>query len=71
VAAKLTTSTWKLSTETALHAKAQQLQKISHQAGLNCFTVLQVVKTAYKPSFPTFLKVMCFEQIAVKLLISP
>jgi len=71
VAAKLTVSTWKLSNKTSLHVKARQLQKISRHAGSNCFTVLHVVKTVFKPSFPTFLKVMCLEQIALKLLISP
>jgi len=58
VAAKLTVSTWKLSNKTSLHVKARQLQKISRHAGSNCFTVLHVVKTVFKPSFPTFLKVV-------------
>jgi len=74
VAAKLTVGTWKLSNETSLYVKGSKLGssrkflvKLGRIASL-CYTLS---KTAYKPLFPTLRKVMCLQQSALKLLISP
>jgi hypothetical protein len=61
---KLPIKAWKLSTQTPLHVKAQQLHEILVRLGR--IASLRYTLSKQPTSFPssTFLKVMCCEQIA-------